>query len=112
MSTSAKQVKWHHHMDMLSPGIRGELMNLDDSIWVSSASKSFYEEAENGMIQYCTKLDKVVSIASYTDKIDPTSHCCCLYNNKIYIIDGWSGRIILFDPTTEQYTIKVKLKAR
>ena len=84
-------------------------MNIDGNIWYSSADKSLYDQSENGMVQYNVKADKITQIIQYPQNITPCRQFCCQYNKKIYIIDGENGQIILFDPSTKSFTIKVDI---
>ena len=81
-----------------------QLIIIGGSLWLSATHKSIDNQSDNGMIQYDMKTNKIVDIIQYPDKFQPCRHCCREYKQKIYLIDGEHGEIILFDPTTKEFT--------
>eukprot|EP01084_Bolivina_argentea_P056980 104187_1 len=92
----------HPHCQAL---IIAQIANVGDSLWVSTN----YDQGEKGMVEYCTKTNKIIQIVKYTHNIQPIDHSVCQHENNIYIIDGVNSQIILFNPFTKQFTIKNKL---
>ena len=101
--------QWRQLNNKPGPTIRERLMVIGDTIWYSASHKTHYEKSENGMVQYSIKDDKIISIIQYPQNINPHRQCCCKYKDKIYIIDGENGEIILFDPSTKKYIKKREL---
>ena len=81
------------------------MVTIGDSLWYSIAHKS-HSDGENGMVQFCTKTNKIIQIVEYphNDTIKPCRQFCCKHKEKIYLIDGEHGEIILFDPSTKEFT--------
>ena len=98
------QTKWNKqpHNDDLSGSGRHPVI-IGDSIWYSSA---FHKEPK-GVTEYCLKSKKILQTIQYPANVKPEYHCCCLYQNKIYIIDTYNnGEIILFDPKSKRFAKK------
>ena len=85
------------------------IVSIGDSIWFSSSHKSHFDQSENGMSQYCSKTHKIINTFPYSEGIVPCRHVCCKYKNKIYLIDGEHGQIILFDPELKTYSSKLEI---
>ena len=100
--------KWNPHESHQNPSIRQNVISIGQFIWYSIAHKS-HSEGENGMVQFCTKKNKIIQIIEYPDNIKPCRHYCCKYNHQIYIIDGEHGEIILFDTITLKFTKKLDI---
>eukprot|EP01084_Bolivina_argentea_P224534 379656_1 len=81
--------------------IRSALIKICDSIWYSTHYNA--SQGENGMVEYCTKTNKIVNTIKYTNNSKPIGHSCCEYKNKIYIVDGYAGKIIVFDPLKKTF---------
>ena len=79
---------------------------IGDSIWFSSLNKSHHDKAENGMTEYCTKSKQIIQTIQYPSNVILDEHCCCVYPNKIYLIDGINGEIIAFDPRLKAFKKK------
>ena len=92
---SASTTKWKKESHI--PGIRTRqnLIVIGDSIWYSSAHKSYDANGENGMTEYCIKSHQIKQTIPYPSGIAPNTHCCCMVRNIIYIIDGDNGSIIM-----------------
>ena len=95
--------QWRNLCPMKSPMAREKPAAIGSSIWYSTASKSLADdiECENGFAEYCRKADKIINIIEYPPEYKPCRHVCCQYKDKIYLIDGENGHIILFDPNSE-----------
>ena len=69
-----------------------------------------YSDSESGMVEYDPNNESIVNTIEYPpmtqnlERICPRSHFCCAYKDKIYIIDGYRGEIILFNPESKVYT--------
>ena len=82
------------------------------SLWYSSAHKSVYNESENGMTEYNINTNRIINNIQYPHlDITPCRQFCVEYKENIYIIDGEAGEIILFDPSTKQFTTKIDIPA-
>ena len=56
------------------------------------------------MVEFNCTTNKITNIVEYPEDLITDVHCCCKYNNKIYIIDGEHGEITLFDPVSKTYS--------
>ena len=91
---------WVELLAHQTPAIQPKIIRIGDSLWYSTS----YKRAEQGMVEYNYKTDKVINIAKYPENIKPGAHWCCKHGNKIYIIDGKNNHeIILFDPSKHSF---------
>ena len=63
------------------------------------------------MTEYNLRLGKVVNNIEYPENSDikPCRQICCKHKDKIYIIDGENGKIILFDPSLKTFTKRTSI---
>ena len=73
---------------------------INESLWYSTDCR----HGEKGMVQYNYKTNKVINIVKYPSDLRIINHSSVAYKGKIYIINGWKGEIILFDPVKEVFT--------
>ena len=101
--------QWRRHLNNPGQTVRYKMVTIGDSIWYSSSHKSHWKDSEGGITEFDTKTMKVVQTIEYPNNIDitPEHHVCCKYNDKIYIIDGEYGCIILFDTVTKTFEKKL-----
>ena len=88
-----------------TPGIgtRSNLFTIGDSLWYSS-DKHKYDKENKGMTEYSIKSHQIIQTIPYPSDIQPLGHRCVLVKDIIYIIDGYNGAIITFDPKSKSYT--------
>jgi len=55
------------------------------------------------MIEYNPTLDKITKICTYPSNLKPAGHAVCEYDKTIYIIDGYNGEIISFNPSLNTF---------
>ena len=63
------------------------------------------------MTEYNLQSEKIINNIEYPENsnIKPSRQICCKHNDKIYIIDGENGKIILFDPALKTFTKKISI---
>ena len=108
----SKRVEWLSRETPKCITILENLIMIGDSLWYSTSHKSVFPDgnpSENGMVEYDTRTNKIINIAEYPQNIKPLRHCCCQYQQKIYLIDGENGNIILFDPVKKTFTKKLEI---
>ena len=107
ISTNKQWTKRQTHQSL---ALRQSLIIMNDNnLWYSSAHKSIYNQSENGMTEYDINSDKILQTIQYPLNIKPCRQFCVKYKQQIYIIDGENGEIILFNPTTKQFTEKLNI---
>ena len=87
--------------------MREKLIEIDGSIWYSTSHKTHWDQSPGGMSQYQLSTQKIIHTIEYPPNINPQRQVCCKYKDKIYIIDGEHGEIILFDPIKKTFTKKL-----
>ena len=91
--------------------ILDNIVNIDESIWYSSAHKDLCDKTEHGMTEYNINTNQIIQTIEYPEEFQSYRHNCCEYKGKIYMIDGENGQIILFDPVKKQFTKKLDIPA-
>ena len=102
-------IKWKEHYTVHTPLILPGLIAIGDFIYYSSAHRSLDEQSQSGITRIDIKSQKVVETIQYPSHVRPCRHYCCQHNDKIYIIDGEHGQIILLDPSSKKYTKKLDI---
>ena len=98
---------WNELSPHQTPAIAKQPISINSSIWYSTRCYA----GEKGMVQYNNTTNKIENIIKYPHDIKPAGHSCCIHKNKIYIINGWKGEIILFEPATGKFTKKLTTSA-
>ena len=73
----AQCATWNIHPDKPSILVRNKIALIGNSIWYSTGHKTTYDKSDTGMIEYDTKLNKIVNIIDYPANIVPKGHKCC-----------------------------------
>ena len=92
--------RWKEHPKHKTPWIRENIIVIGSIIWYST----HYGQGESGMAAYNYKSNKIESVVKYPHYIlQPMYHSVCSDGEKIYIVDGGIGAIILFDPLKKSF---------
>ena len=100
-----REGKWTIHQNPATHNIATKIVQIKDSIWYSTDHK----DGEQGMVQYCLITNTVKNIVKYPEFVQPSYHCVCCLNNIIYIIDGFNGYIISFNPSNNEFGSKIEM---
>ena len=97
---------WKERIAHQTPCIQDKIVRIGESLWYSTS----YRRGEKGMVEYNYKTNKIINIIKYPKNMTPGAHCCCSYNNNIYIIDGkYNHEIILFNTSNHSFTKKINI---
>ena len=91
---------WKELVPHSTPIIHEKVTEIDNYIWLSTGQ--IY--GEKGMVPYNHKLNRRGNPVKYPSNITAGNHCCCTYQNKIYIVDGCDMTIKLFNPSNKAFT--------
>ena len=96
---------WNKLSPAGTPTIARDVVLIQQTMWYSTR----FDHGEQGMVQYDIKSDSIINIVKYPQNIRPAAHAICCYKDKIFMINGWNGEIILFDPSTQIFTKKLTI---
>ena len=100
-NSTVKKYSWKEHTSPETDLIQDKVVLIEEtqSLWYSTHSG----QGENGMVEYDYNNNELKQIVKYPKNIYLKGHCCCTFDNKIYIIDSKVGKIYLFNPSTKQF---------
>ena len=84
------------------------IIQISNSIWYCPSN-----DGRPKMVRYCLETDQVKEIIKFPEEFEIIQPCCCLFNDMIYIIHGWTnkGEIIEFDPKSHSFNRKTYIDA-